>query len=58
MEKRYLSIKECKDVYGVSKDEIYKLINDGVLFKYKLSGTKIKVSELDSYMENQKGKEE
>lgn len=54
MEKKYLTVKQVTEVYGIHPPVIYQLINDGKLNKYKMNGTKLSVKELDAYAESVK----
>lgn len=54
MEKKYLTVKEVGDIYGIKKNALYKLFNEGTLSKYKINGTKVSVKDLDEYAESVK----
>ena len=54
MEKKYLTVIEVGEIYGIKRNALYKLIKEGKLHKHKLNGTKLSVKELDSFAEEQK----
>ncbi len=54
MEKKYLTVKQVFEVYGINKDYLYRYVREGLLTKYKISGTKFSVKELDKFTEERK----
>jgi len=54
MDKKYLTVKQVFEVYGINKDYLYKYVRQGLLTKYNFSGTKFSVKELDEFAEGGK----
>lgn len=52
MDKKYLTVKQVEEVYGINRNALYELFREGKLSKFKLNGTKISVEELDKYAES------
>lgn len=54
MEKKLLTVKQVFEVYGINKDDLYRYVREGLITKYKVSGTKFSVEELDKFIETRK----
>ncbi len=54
MDKKYLTVKQVREVYGINKDDLYRYVREDLLNKYSASGTKFSVEELDKFMEGRK----
>ena len=54
MDKKYLTVKQVMEVYGINKDYLYRFVREGLITKYKVSGTKFSVKELDMFVESRK----
>ena len=54
MNKKLLTVKQVFEVYGINKDYLYRYVREGLITKYKVSGTKFSVKELDEFVEKRK----
>jgi hypothetical protein len=54
MEKKYLTVIEVGEIYGIKRNALYKLFREKKLSKYFMNGTKVSVKELDEYAESVK----